>query len=116
MKHKENLFFNLLQYSTLSLMQGRTKKSIEIELMEDGLSQDVASEIVNRASEYKKKTVRKNGLKQIGIGAGFIIIGGMITMATYSIASLSGHYVVTTGLFLVGAWNIVKGLWKCLVG
>ncbi|WP_154140785.1 hypothetical protein [Photobacterium damselae] len=112
----ENLFFNLLQYATLSLIQGRTNKSIEIELMEDGLSQDVASKIVNRASEYKKKAVRKNGLKQIGIGAGFIIMGGMITMATYSIASLSGHYVVTTGLFLVGAWNIVKGLWKYLVG
>ncbi|MBA5683813.1 hypothetical protein FD722_07920 [Photobacterium damselae subsp. damselae] len=114
--YNENLFLNLLQYSTLSLMQGRTKKSIEIELMEDGLSQDIVTEIVNRASEYKKKTVRKNGLKQIGIGSGFIILGGMITIATYSVASISGHYVVTTGLFLVGVWNIVKGLWKCLVG
>lgn len=51
MMHNENL----LQYSTLSLMQGSTKKSIEIELMEDGLSQDIAIEIVNRANEYNKE-------------------------------------------------------------
>ncbi|HIF9058659.1 TPA: hypothetical protein ACX6MG_002693 [Photobacterium damselae] len=89
----ENLFFNLLQYATLSLIQGRTNKSIEIELMEDGLSQDVASKIVNRASEYKKKAVRKNGLKQIGISAGFIIMGGMITIAT---ANNQSYYLQNT--------------------
>jgi len=54
---------------------------------------------------------RSQGLKRLGIGVAMLAIGGVITGATYSSASSGGgHYVVTTGLFLVGAINVLRGI------
>jgi len=58
---------------------------------------------------------RSLGLKRLGIGVAILAIGGVITGATYASASRSGGgYMVTTGLFLVGAINVLRGLWELI--
>jgi uncharacterized membrane protein YedE/YeeE len=44
------------------------------------------------------------------VGLGMVLLGGIITGATYSAADPGGTYLVTTGLFLVGGLNTVRGL------
>ena len=56
--------------------------------------------------------MRKVGLKTIGVGIGFVLLGSVITGITYSAAKSGGSYVITTGLFLVGGWIVLKGIWK----
>ncbi len=44
-------------------------------------------------------------------GIGMLVLGGIITLATYTAASDGGSYVVTTGLFVVGGFNLVRGIY-----
>jgi hypothetical protein len=44
-------------------------------------------------------------------GIGLLVLGGIITLGTYSAASGGGTYVVTTGLFVVGGINLVRGIY-----
>jgi hypothetical protein len=54
-----------------------------------------------------------NGSSNLLIGLGMIVLGLIITGVSYSSASSGsggGHYVITTGLFVVGVIRIFKGL------
>lgn len=44
-------------------------------------------------------------------GIGLLVLGGIITLGTYSAASGGGTYVMTTGLFVVGGINLVRGIY-----
>ena len=71
---------------------------------------------IKMINDYKKSEFRKGGLKTIGIGVALIALGGVITAATYLVASPGGTYVITFGLFLVGALTVLRGLWRSMVG
>jgi predicted phage tail protein len=62
----------------------------------------------------KMQDFRKEGLVTVAIGVAFLAVGGIITAATFSAASSGGHFVVTTGLFLVGIVKVVQGIWRTL--
>lgn len=54
-----------------------------------------------------------NGSSNLLIGLGMIVLGLIITGVSYSSASSGsggGHYVITTGLFVVGVIRIFRGL------
>jgi hypothetical protein len=58
---------------------------------------------------------RSFGTTNILIGLGLLMLGGLITGVSYSAAIGGGRYVITTGLFLVGGYQVLKGLYRLLV-
>lgn len=116
MANENDLVMQLFEHATLSLAKGKSKKAIISDFIENGIPHDSAIDIVSHASNYKKREFRKSGVKTIGIGTGLLALGGLITSATYTAAGAGDTYIVTTGLFAVGAIIIIKGLWRCIVG
>ena len=54
---------------------------------------------------------RSAGSSQIALGVGLLVIGVLITVATYSSVSTSGGtYILAYGPILVGVIKIVRGL------
>lgn len=49
---------------------------------------------------------------QMVIGAIAVALGGLITMASYGMSEPGGKYILAYGAIIVGAWNVVRGLWK----
>jgi hypothetical protein len=49
---------------------------------------------------------------QMLIGAIALGLGGLITMASYGMSEPGGKYILAYGAIIVGAWNVVSGLWK----
>jgi hypothetical protein len=40
-----------------------------------------------------------------------LAVGGLITLSTYTSAGPGGNYIVTTGLFAVGGFNLLRGIY-----
>lgn len=67
----------------------------------------------NVALLNKQIAEAKGGLLHSGLSCiGFLMLGGIITGITYSMAKPGGTYVATTGLFLVGAISGVVAVWR----
>lgn len=64
--------------------------------------------LLNRQIEEAKSGLLYSGLSCVG----FLVLGGIITGVTYSMAEPGGTYVATTGLFLVGAISGVVAIWR----
>ena len=114
MTKEEELIHNLYNKALVELFDGKSEKFIISSYIKLGISEEVAQKVVHIANMHKKKEYRKAGFETIGIGIFFLVLGAIITGVTYSAASSGGSYVVTTGLFLVGGWMILKGLWKII--
>ncbi len=54
--------------------------------------------------------------KQMLIGIGLIALGGVVTFVTYAAAKPGKTYVVTTGLFIVGAYYLIRGAYGHFTG
>jgi len=82
-----------------------------------GFSSEDALAIVNRAYAIKRAAFRQAGAKTLQTGVIMLLIGVLITWATYSmVKEQGGTYIVTYGLIFVGALNILKGLFRIVVG
>ena len=44
-------------------------------------------------------------------GIGMLAVGGLITLSTYLSAAPGESYIVTTGLLLIGGFNLARGLY-----
>ena len=113
---QEDVLSNMLQYAAVAIAEGKSKRVVVDEFVQDDVPEDMAEQIVQQANSYKKSEFRKAGIRTLLIGVGFVVAGAVVTGITYSAASGGGTYVVTTGLFLVGAWNILKGLFRMAKG
>jgi hypothetical protein len=62
--------------------------------------------------ELEKEAIRETGRKKMAIGALILIVGLVVTGATYAIArgQGGGSYVVASGAILVGAFQFWMGL------
>jgi hypothetical protein len=75
---------------------------------------------INEQYEETIKSLKVNSARSAFIGSfvsaiGMLILGGIITGITYSIADDGGTYTVTTGLFLVGGILFVVSIYRFLV-
>ncbi|MBM4438586.1 MAG: DnaJ domain-containing protein, partial [Actinobacteria bacterium] len=68
-------------------------------LVEKGCPESVASEIARGVEEQRKAAVRKAAGRAFAWACGWILLGVIITAASYSSAEPGGRYVVTSGLF-----------------
>jgi curved DNA-binding protein CbpA len=85
-------------------------------LVERGCPQLIASEIARGVEAHRKVAVRKAAGGSLAWAAGLIILGAIITAASYSAAEPGGQYLVTTGLFVVGGYKLLKALFHLLSG
>jgi hypothetical protein len=111
-----SIFEQAYSESLVALTNGKSRKAMIEELMQRGFSYELANQIVEQAYRTKKSVFRQAGVKAFFVGIAFIILGIVITAATYSIAKPGGTFIVTIGLFFSGAINILRGLFRILVG
>src|SRR5262245_32256168 len=88
---------------------GKPQTAVINELIEKGVPAHVAAQIVAQARAAKKAAFRQAGFKVFLAGLAMLVLGAVITGATFSMAKPGGTYVVTFGLFAVGAINTIKG-------
>ena len=93
-----------------SLMKANVSDSvIRAKLVEQGLRADAADVVIANLRRAKRKVA----LKDMAIGAGFCLVGLMITIATYAAATSgrgSGSYIVAWGAIIFGALQFFRGL------
>lgn len=44
-------------------------------------------------------------------GIGMLAVGGLIALSTYTSAGPGENYIVTTGLFAIGGFNLLRGIY-----
>ena len=107
----------LVMKSAALIAEGKSVEDVASLLEQDGCPKALAQKIAARGEEVKREEFRKGGMKTLGIGAGMLALGLVITLGTYSAASSGGgHYVITSGLIMVGGWLVLKGLWRSVAG
>ena len=110
------VYEQLYSEALVALANGKSRRAMIQELVQRGFAEPFATQIVEQANRTKKSVFRQAGIKAFLVGIGFIVLGVVITGATYSIAKPGGMFIVTIGLFLSGAINIFRGLFRIVVG
>ena len=106
---EEQVMVALMRFAAEEAAKGRKRSQVADELTRKGVPYDIAAQIVETVFGYRSELKRKEGLKGIGCGLIMLVVGGIITAITYSAASGGGTYIVTTGLFIVGAITLIVG-------
>lgn len=90
-------------------MQNTRISDIAAALMAKGCPRDVATSLAHGMTAQRKSLVRAAAGRSFLGAAAFIVIG-LIVLA------VSGGYLITTGLFFVGAINLVRALYRLASG
>jgi DnaJ-class molecular chaperone len=108
----EEIIRNLITFAAEEVAKGKKSSEITDEITRMGIPFDVSTQIVKQVFEYRSRVKSRAGGKQIGCGLLMLIVGGIITGITYASAKEGGSYIVTTGLLVVGAINLIVGLFR----
>lgn len=109
---EEEVIAGLMRFAAEGVVEGKSRTQVAEELETLGVPQEVATAIVDRVSEYKTEVQRREGGKSIGCGLLMLIVGGIVTAATYAAAEAGGVYFVTIGLFIAGGLALLRGLYQ----
>ena len=114
----EELISSLYEKTIKLVIEGKNDYEILAELEKEGLPKEIGQKILDKAkteiNKVKGKAHREVAGEYFLKGIGFLVLGAIVTWGTYSMASGGGTYVVTTGLFAVGAIYTVIGVFKFL--
>ncbi len=105
----------------LSLKHGhkvpREYYSVDSEFLSGSLSSAVNPAVQNnvRKNQSTSSHERISG-KQVARGLGYLVLGFIVTGISYSVAQSGGIYLITTGLFIVGAYDIIRGIANSVMG
>ncbi len=110
------IFEQAYSEALVALANGKSRKAMIQEFVQRGFSSELAAQIVEQANRTKKSVFRQAGIKAFFIGIALIVLGVVVTGATYSIAKPGGTYIVTIGLFICGAINTLRGLFRMVIG
>jgi hypothetical protein len=103
---------SLPQTIATAIGRGKSRKEVVKALVDSGINAPEAESMVNYAVSNHKAEIRKGAMKQLGVGFLMFVIGVLITVATYSMASNGGIYVVAYGPIIFGAISILRGLFR----
>lgn len=98
-----------LDAQILELLGGPENSEATLERLEavEAIERDAHLKVMK--ADQRALQARKD-IDNIGFGFGLLILGGIVTLATYVFAPPSGKYVVMTGALIVGGFLITKGL------
>jgi hypothetical protein len=85
-------------------------------LKKRGCPNNIADNIARGAEIQRKSVVRKSAGRAFLWAAGAIILGIIITAISYNSAAPGGRYLVTGGLFIYGAINLIRALYFLVSG
>jgi hypothetical protein len=95
------------------LMINKKIKAAEVRnmLMQQGIDAQAATTVVDALGVEISKQKKERAKRDMMFGGGICIVGLIITLVSYSVASSSGGtYVVTWGAVIFGALQFFKGL------
>lgn len=91
------------------LRGGASAETVAASLLEDGLTvAEIETVFQGAAAILRAENARKDTLH----GALWLGGGLLVTLISYSAAEGGGHYVVTTGAIVYGAFRLIRGLSK----
>ncbi|MBK6417806.1 MAG: hypothetical protein IPI24_10930 [Ignavibacteria bacterium] len=85
---------------------------IEEQLVQRGLSEESASAVIARVSDYRTSSEAKEARSSMNQGAVWFLGGIVVTVATYVLATGGGTYVVAWGAVVFGGIQFVRGYMK----
>ena len=94
--------------------RGKKRKEIMDILVKAGMNAPEAESLVAYSLANHKADIRKGAVKQIGVGALMLVIGIVVTAATYSMARNGGMYIVAWGPAIFGALGVIRGLFRLI--
>ena len=112
-KYDENVQA-LYNHAAELIKKGLSAKQVENKLVEDGLSQEVASTVVKKLFALRSKVIKDAAKRNMMIGAFWCIGGLIVTIGSYSAVSGGGRYVVAWGAMLFGGIQFLGGLFQYL--
>jgi hypothetical protein len=98
--------------AALLITQKKNVEEVSNALMQKGLDAQTASRVITELQSAVAKQRKIRAKKDMMYGGGICILGLVITLVTYSIASSSGGgtYFVSWGAILFGAIQFFRGL------
>lgn len=91
--------------------EGRAEQSIRQQLLEEGFDPHLFEERLQWLAAQRRRSIRAWGMGQAMVGLGILLVGLTITIGTYLLApELGGKYFLATGLIIVGAGTLGRGL------
>jgi hypothetical protein len=85
-------------------------------LADRGCPEGIAISIAQSVEAQRKSVVRKSAGKSLLVALVTIAIGTVVSLISYHLAAPGGIYVVATGAFLYGAYNIIRALYFLATG
>jgi hypothetical protein len=100
------------------MARGFEAQAIRSDLVDKGLGEQDAAEIVAGMIAARGRRRRRGGIKGIFVGGGACLLGLAITAGSYGAAGESGAgtYIVAYGLIAGGAITFLAGLLRALTG
>lgn len=86
------------------------------ELIGRGCPENVATQIAQGVENQRKEAVRKAAEKAFIRAFFWCALGVIVTAASYSSARPGGSYLITTGLFIFGGWNMLRAVFYLMTG
>lgn len=121
----------MTQHSLKSLLRGVDADTIVAEIVSRGINQRYAEACVRHAitllNEERRKAAAAKGIAvieappdaaknaakfQMILGCIALVLGALVTATSYGMAEPGGKYLWAYGVLMVGAWNVLRGLWK----
>lgn len=105
----------LAAYAASQLRDGLDTLQVRANLLSRGATDDLADRVVSQAVRHNRATGIRRGVLYLVIGAVCLLLGALITGASYSAAAeTGGFYITTIGLFGFGIGYTVGGLVRLL--
>ena len=101
------------------VVEKKTDEELMIYLQDLGLNHETSQNALKITHEHIRKTLNSLNIELAGkyflIGVGVSALGGILTWASYSRAFNGGHYLVFTGLFVIGTIYFFRSAYKFLL-
>jgi hypothetical protein len=86
------------------------------QMMEKGLTEEMANKVLSNLKQAKGGLTRKEGAKNMGFGALWAIGGTVVSLVTMEMAHDGGTYYVFWGAVIYGVFLFIRGLVQFLSG
>jgi hypothetical protein len=93
------------------LEKGNTIDDLRNEFDNRGFPEAVTALIISTGEELRKRDIAADNAEKRDygyLGLAMIVLGAIVTAGSYYMAGPGGTYTIAVGMFLVGAWYVLK--------